>query len=950
MKRWYLFPIMILMAVSVYAVDFETEIQPIFSSNCITCHGNSGGLSLATGSSFNNLVNVVSSSNYAPAVRVVPGDPASSVLYNKVAGTGVYGQRMPQGGELTEAQIALIRVWISELVVLTPITIAEARATSDGEIVTIQGIVTTGNFAQEPGSEYAIQDPTGAMVAFAWDFDVGFEIGDAVTITGELDNYNGKSEIMPSTPQNIIIESSGNALPEFQHLTLAQLLADAEAYDSELVRVDSVIIVDGDPWPATGSNANMVISDPSGATLAMRIDKETDVDGNEQLIGYFNLQGIVGQYDSSEPYDEGYQIFPRFYTDLEQIGDPAPLISNINHSPGGPTLVDDVLVTAKIIDNFAVMSAMLNYTVNGVLEVEVDMIEGLNDIFSATIAAQDTNALVVFTITAVDNWGRATTSEPESYTVYGGLITTIAAIQGGTVAEDSLVTIEGIVTAEPYAFHAEDNLQYYFIQDEHAALSGIKIFDPGRGVVEGDELRITGTVAGINVGVTELLNISAFEILSHRNKMPPLVVTLQPDMEMYEGCLIEIQDVLVSNPDLGQGEWSITDGTNTLTVDDAADYFYYPRSDEALSSVVGVLDYSLGAFKLQPRLARDIQTDDGLVRIQAIQQVNYSDLMPKYAEFDSSIYFADTSYYYAYANSDTTIVTVEGIVTMPTGLSYAGNGVKFIFQDVNGGPWSAIMCYDSDSLTFPTLREGFVIQATGYIFEYSTRPSLMTELFITEDITVVNINQPVPEEPIIRTSDLRWPTTAEQWGNVNVKVQNATIIANNPTDFDILTIDDGSGSVMIAADSDSLGDYIQPLSGAVFEEVRGWVYHHFGSYEDSTTYKLIPLYKEDLVLEPVDIDNAVMPEGYALGNYPNPFNPTTTIAYRIPEAQSVELVIYNQLGQYVTTIVDKSLNAGEYSVVWNGLDAKGRPVSSGLYFYRLLAGSEQLVGKMTYLK
>ena len=62
------------------------------------------------------------------------------------------------------------------------------------------------------------------------------------------------------------------------------------------------------------------------------------------------------------------------------------------------------------------------------------------------------------------------------------------------------------------------------------------------------------------------------------------------------------------------------------------------------------------------------------------------------------------------------------------------------------------------------------------------------------------------------------------------------------------------------------------------------------------------------------------------------------------------VVIYNQLGQQVVTLVDQAMQAGDYEVAWQGLDAQGRPVSSGLYFYRMLAGSEQLVGKMTYLK
>ncbi|MCF7827250.1 MAG: T9SS type A sorting domain-containing protein, partial [Candidatus Marinimicrobia bacterium] len=771
-----------------------------------------------------------------------------------------------------------------------------------------------------------------------------------VMVTGELDFYNGKSEIIPVTPEDIVVYSQGNPLPPFQLLTIAEILEDGEVYDSELIRIDSATIVGGDSWPDEGSNANLLITDPSGETFTMRIDKDTDVDGHDQLLGYFNIQGIVGQFDSSDPYDSGYQIFPRMYTDIEQIGDPAPAITDISWLPAGPTSANDVEITAHIIDNMEVVSASLSYTVNGSAAVVLDMTEGLGHNWATTIVAQDTSALVEFTISAVDNWGSIGTSQPQSYTVYSGVITSIASIQNGTVASDSVVTIEGIVTAEPYAFHPEDNLQYYFIQDEQAALSGIKIYDPHRRVAEGDEVRITGRVSLYDNDVTEFLDVSFFEILSQGNSIQPMIVGIQADMGMYEGCLIEIQDVVVSNPDLGLGEWSISDGINELIVDDAADYYYWPTQSEALSSVTGVMDYSFGAYKLEPRLARDVQTDDGFTRIQAIQQVNYSDLLPHYDDVDSSIYYQDISTYYA-GYTDSMIVTVEGIVSMPTGLSYAGDGVKFIFQDIHGGPWSAIMCYDSDSLTFPTLKEGYVIQATGYISEYLTGgTSAMTELFITEDITVVNINQPLPEEPVILTGDLRIPATAEQWGNVNIKVQNATVITNQPTAFDILEIDDGSGSILIEDDSDSLANYIQPLPGAVFAEVRGWVYNHFGSFEDSTTYKISPLYERDLVLEGVAVDDAVIPQGYVLRNYPNPFNPTTNIAFRIPEASAVKVVIYNQLGQYVTTLVDKSLMAGDYQVVWNGLDVRGKPVASGLYFYRMVAGSEHIVRKMTYLK
>jgi len=951
MKRWYLFPVLILMTMSVYAVDFDSEIQPIFTNSCVSCHGNSGALSLAVGSSYNNLVDVVSN-NYSPAVRVVPGDPSASVLYNKVAGTGVNGQRMPRGGQLTEAQITLISNWITELGVATPITIAEARTMDEGVIVTVSGIITATTFGTVgSNTQAALQDVTGGIIIYTGAFDAGFVIGDEVTLTGSIDLYNGLVEITPSSPTDIVIESSGNDLPAVQNLTIPELLADAEAYESELIVIDSVTIVGGD-WPTSASSRNMDITDPSGTLLVMRIDGDTDVHNYEEMLGYFNLTGVVGQFDSSDPFDSGYQIFPRFFTDFDQIGDPTPQISGVDQDPASPTPADDVTITANIIDNNTVASASLNYVVDSGVEMVVVMTAGENDSYSGVIPAQAANAIVVYSISATDDLGGISSTNEYSYIVYGGDVNSIASLQDGTVPSGTSVTIEGIVTAEPYAFYPEDDLRYYYIQDDYAPLSGIKIYDPERTMKQGDEVRLTGTVDEY-FGMTEILDVTEFEILSSGNTMEPMVVTLGGDMEMYEGCLIEIQDISVSNPDLGFGEWSVTDGTSEQVIDDAADYFYFPVQDEALASIIGVLDYSFDVFKLEPRLALDVQTADGLTRIQAIQQVRYSDLMPHYTALDSTLYFEDTSYYDE-TFTDTLIVTVQGIVTMPTGLSYADAGVKFILQDVNGGPWSSILSYSPDSTTFPVLFEGDLVEFTGRISEFvtteGTSTSNMTELWITAEAELLDFGLPVPTEPVVATGDLRWPTTAEQWGNVVVKVENASITANWPTSFDILTIDDGSGGVLVDDDSDSLSNYIQPPVGAVFDEVRGWVYHHYGSYSDSSTYKLVPLYESDLLLNTDAIDNLVVPEGYALGNYPNPFNPTTTIAYRIPAAQSVHLVIYNQIGQYVTTLVDQPMNAGEYQVSWNGLDSKGRPVSSGLYFYRMVAGSEQLVGKMTYLK
>ena len=94
------------------------------------------------------------------------------------------------------------------------------------------------------------------------------------------------------------------------------------------------------------------------------------------------------------------------------------------------------------------------------------------------------------------------------------------------------------------------------------------------------------------------------------------------------------------------------------------------------------------------------------------------------------------------------------------------------------------------------------------------------------------------------------------------------------------------------------------------------------------------------------------PEAFSLAeNYPNPFNPTTTIQYALPQAADVELTVYNVVGQPVRTLVAEHQSAGRYAVEWDATDDSGHSLSSGMYFYRLQAGGEfREVKKMLLLK
>ncbi|MBU1101364.1 MAG: choice-of-anchor D domain-containing protein [Bacteroidetes bacterium] len=85
-------------------------------------------------------------------------------------------------------------------------------------------------------------------------------------------------------------------------------------------------------------------------------------------------------------------------------------------------------------------------------------------------------------------------------------------------------------------------------------------------------------------------------------------------------------------------------------------------------------------------------------------------------------------------------------------------------------------------------------------------------------------------------------------------------------------------------------------------------------------------------------------------NYPNPFNPSTTIKFALPEAQHVSIKIYDMLGREVARVLEQDMQAGVHTAIWNGEDSNGRIVNTGVYFYRIVSGSNVAIKKMLLLK
>jgi hypothetical protein len=160
-------------------------------------------------------------------------------------------------------------------------------------------------------------------------------------------------------------------------------------------------------------------------------------------------------------------------------------------------------------------------------------------------------------------------------------------------------------------------------------------------------------------------------------------------------------------------------------------------------------------------------------------------------------------------------------------------------------------------------------------------------------------------------------------------------------------------------------DLERSIDGEVFEPVvfipgKGTTNEpQFYTYEDklggaSETY----FYR----LKQVDIDGSydysgalqvtlAAPESFGLSqNFPNPFNPETTISYRLAEATAVKLGIYNLKGQLIRSLVDESKPAGFHFVIWNGKMKNGADAPSGVYIYRLAADNLREMKQLTLVR
>ena len=101
----------------------------------------------------------------------------------------------------------------------------------------------------------------------------------------------------------------------------------------------------------------------------------------------------------------------------------------------------------------------------------------------------------------------------------------------------------------------------------------------------------------------------------------------------------------------------------------------------------------------------------------------------------------------------------------------------------------------------------------------------------------------------------------------------------------------------------------------------------------------------------VGVENDRVPQPFITAiNYPNPFNPSTTISFTIPKPEQVTVSVFSLLGQKVAILTSGWLPAGKNHVIWNSLTDEGHPCASGVYLYRIVAGDAVKTGKMLLVR
>ncbi|MGB0429719.1 MAG: T9SS type A sorting domain-containing protein [Bacteroidia bacterium] len=485
-------------------------------------------------------------------------------------------------------------------------------------------------------------------------FYENFIPGLTVKFQGVLGSYQNNTQLYLTDEETEVtnltkteIEATVVSIDSFKNLAGEDQLVTGEPYEHVYVEFQNVTVVDR----YQGSDKTRwywSIKDANGLTISTRdYSGYYRTDGNNDSTIVNNnfappaegtkldfLRGVIVQSNN------GYQIAPLVPSDIG-LGDVVPAtISGVTYEPAIPSSTDDVTVSAEIVDDESVESAVVYYAV-GIESVDWKMVDMSNtdgDTWEGVIPKQANEAVVKLYIEAKDNKGNISYGPDQSgmgslFKVIDGGLRKISDIQmtpkvdGSSIYEDKTldgIVLTGVVTA------TVNYLGLTVIQDGTDPYSAIFISSQaGDGLSQlkrGDILTITKATVTEEFGVTHLSDIEYTK--ADGSELPEAIKDLDISTfqsatdvsEGYEGMYMEWTDVVVADtaPDFPgfYGEFAfatdLQEETPQLRVDDLSPFLESNFANDTLelgqelAYIKGIMYYSFGNFKLLPRDKNDI--------------------------------------------------------------------------------------------------------------------------------------------------------------------------------------------------------------------------------------------------------------------------------------------------------------------------------------------------------
>ena len=213
---------------------------------------------------------------------------------------------------------------------------ATGEPDSSGVLVELRGVVGSGNF-RPPGLLFAMEDSTGGISVFSSSSDFGYTAarGDLVVVRGEIDFFNGLTQVIADTVFSV-------GTPNITAAVYDQELG--EEVESQFIRLNCLVL-DPTDWPSapSGSGFNVDATDNAGNSFVIRIDNDTELfSAAAPTADTVDIQGTVGQFTFNAPYNTGYQLQPYYTIDItaSPAGQCVNLVTYPDATIGAVTAVD----------------------------------------------------------------------------------------------------------------------------------------------------------------------------------------------------------------------------------------------------------------------------------------------------------------------------------------------------------------------------------------------------------------------------------------------------------------------------------------------------------------------------------------------------------------------------------------------------------------------------------